>query len=125
VGRYFRNTNHLKISVFSGMAWQNTRYSRSSGSQQDQNVAAAMVGTNVKFFRFKQTNLNISSVVYPALSQPGRAFFSTNVTYYVKFFGKLNWNTSFYGNWDNQPPPYFSGSDYGTSSGLGLTFGNR
>jgi len=32
---------------------------------------------------------------------------------------------SFYGNWDNQPPPGFSGSDYGSSSGLSWTFGLR
>jgi len=37
----------------------------------------------------------------------------------------LTWNVSFYGSWDNRPPPTFSGSDYGTSSGLGWTFGNR
>jgi len=125
IGRYFKNTNHAKISAFAGLAWQNTGYSQSANSQQSQNIVAAMVGTSVKFFRFKQTNLNIDAVVYPALSQPGRAFFSTNVTYYVKLFGKLDWNTSFYGNWDNQPPANFSGSDYGTSSGLGLKFGNK
>src|SRR5262249_44290352 len=30
----------------------------------------------------------------------------------------LKWNFSFYGNWDNRPSPGFSGSDYGTSSGI-------
>jgi len=125
IGRYIKNTNHAKISVFSGLAWQNTGYSQSADFQQTQNIAAAMVGTSVKFFKFKQTNLDIYGVAFPALSQPGRAYFSTNVTYYVKLFGKLNWNTSFYGNWDNQPPAHFSSSDYGTSSGLGLTFGNK
>jgi len=125
IGRYLKNTNHAKISVFSGLTWQNTGYSPSADLQRSQNVAAAMVGTNVKFFKFKQTHLDIYAVAYPALSQLGRAYVNTNVTYYVKFFGKLNWNTSFYGTWDNQPPANFSGSDYGTSSGLGLTFGNR
>ena len=28
-----------------------------------------------------------------------------------------------YGNWDNRPPANFSGSDYGSSSGLSWTFG--
>jgi len=125
IGRYFKNTNHAKISVFAGLAWQNTKYSHSADSQSTQNLAAAMVGTNVKFFKFKQTNLDIYAVAFPALSEPGRAYFSTNISYYVKLFGKLNWNTSFYGNWDTQPPANFSGSDYGTSSGLGLTFGYK
>jgi hypothetical protein len=43
----------------------------------------------------------------------------------VKLFSNLKWNVSFYGNWDNQPPANFSGSDYGSSSGLSWTFGNR
>jgi len=25
----------------------------------------------------------------------------------VKLFSNLKWNVSFYGNWDNQPPPNF------------------
>ena len=43
--------------------------------------------------------------------------------YYIKIISNLKWNISFYGNWDNQPPPGFSGSDYGTSSGLSWTYG--
>jgi hypothetical protein len=43
----------------------------------------------------------------------------------VKLWSKLNWNISFYGNWDNRPPPRFSGSDYGSSSGLSWSFGNQ
>jgi hypothetical protein len=56
-------------------------------------------------------------VCFPALSVPGRVRFDTNASYYVKLFSNLSWNASFYGNWDNQPPQGFSGSDYGTSSG--------
>ncbi|MGC1448869.1 MAG: DUF481 domain-containing protein [Candidatus Sulfotelmatobacter sp.] len=125
LGRYFKNSNHAKISVLAGFAWQNTKYSQSTNSQDTQNLAAAMVGTEVKLFKFNKTNLNVSGTAFPALSQPGRAFFNTNVTYYVKLSRHLTWNISFYGNWDNQPPAHLSGSDYGTSSGLGWTFGNR
>jgi hypothetical protein len=50
-------------------------------------------------------------------------FINTNATYYIKITGDLSWNVSFYGNWDNQPPARYSGSDYGTSSGLSYTFG--
>jgi len=84
-----------------------------------------VIAANAKFFKFSKTNLDISATVLPALSQPGRVHFNTNATYYVKLFSNLKWNVSFYGNWDNQPPPNFSGSDYGSSSGLSWTFGNR
>ncbi len=78
-----------------------------------------------KLFQFNKTNLSFTANVFPAISQPGRVYTNFNATYYIKISGTLSWNVSFYGNWDNQPPPTFSGSDYGTSSGLSITFGNK
>jgi hypothetical protein len=125
VGRYLKNTNRANIWVLGGLAWQNTRYSQSLGEQGTQNVAAALIAGQAKFFVFNKTNLTMSGYAFPALSEPGRVYVNTSVTYYVKLFGGLNWNVSFYGNWDNQPPQSFPGSDYGASSGLGWSFGNR
>jgi Protein of unknown function, DUF481 len=125
VGRYLKNTNRAQVSVIGGMAWQNTKYSQSTTPQTSLNVAAAMVGTHVEFFRFKKTNLVVDAFAFPAVSQPGRVNLNVNATYYLKIFGEIDWNISFYGNWDNQPPMNFSGSDYGTSSGLTYTWGNK
>jgi hypothetical protein len=50
---------------------------------------------------------------------------NTDTPYYVIFFGNFTWNLSCYGNWDNEPPPHFAGSNYGISSGLGWTCGNK
>ena len=125
IGRYLKNTNRSTISVIGGLAWQNTRYSQTTVQQPNQNVAAALVGADVQLFKFDKTNLAITATVFPALSQAGRTFTNTNATYYLKFFGNFTWNLSFYGNWDSQPPAGFSGSNYGMSSGLGWTFGNK
>jgi hypothetical protein len=125
IGRYLKNTNHAAISVLAGFGWQDTRYSQSADLSGSQNIAAAVAGTEVKLFKFKKTSLSITGTAFPALSQAGRVYANTNVTYYVKLSSNLTWNVSFYGNWDNQPPAHSSGSDYGTSSGLGWTFGNR
>lgn len=125
VGRYVKNTNHAVISLSSGLAWQNTRYTQSLASQRSQNVATLLVASEVEVFKFDKTNLTIQGSVFPAISEPGRVFTSTNVSYYLKFFGNFTWNLSFYGNWDNQPPTHLSGSDYGSSSGIGWTFGNQ
>jgi len=124
IGRYLKNTNHAKISVTGGLGWQNTKYTQSLAQQGSQNVAGAIIGAQVNFFSFNKNNLSVTATAFPALSNPGRVYFDTNVTYFIKF-GNLTWNFSFYGNWDNQPPPNFAGSDYGTSSGLGWTFGNK
>ena len=125
LGRYLKNTNRTKVSVVGGLAWQNTKYSQSTDSQSKLNVVAAMVGGHAEFFRFKKTNFAVDAYAFPALSQPGRVNLNVNAAYYLKLFGEIDWNISFYGNWDNQPPMHFSGSDYGTSSGLTYSFGNK
>ncbi len=124
IGRYLKNTNRATISVLGGLAWQNTQYSQStlSGSQ---NLGAALLAADVRLFRFNKTNLDFAGVLFPVLNDPGRIKFNMNTAYYIKITSNLSWNISFYGNWDNQPPPHFSGSDYGTSSGLSWTFGMK
>jgi len=79
----------------------------------------------LQFFRFNKTNGNLSAVFLPVISQPGRVKLNLNAAYYIKLTGNLSWNVSFYGNWDNQPPTGLSSSDYGSSSGLSWTFGNK
>jgi hypothetical protein len=125
IGRYLKNTNRVSISVLTGVAWQNTQYKQSAGSLARQNVGAAMIATEFKAFAFKKTNLKADANVFPSVSEPGRLFVKTNATYYIKLFGNLSWNLSFYGDWDNRPPDTFSSSDYGSSVGLSWTFGNR
>ena len=125
IGRYLKNTNRATLSLSGGLGWQNTRYSHSLAQQGSQNVVGALINSQLNLFKFDKTNLTVTGSAFPALSDPGRIYLSTNVTYYIKVFGNLKWNVSFYGNWDNRPPPNFSGSDYGSSSGLGWTFGNR
>src|SRR5277367_2148206 len=123
IGRYLKNTNNATISLLGGLAWQSTDYDPSVAPLGQQNLGAAVVAAELKLFKFSKTNLNITATVLPALSQPGRVHFNTNVSYYVKLFSNLKWNVSFYGNWDSRPPATFSGSDYGSRSGLSWTFG--
>ena len=84
-----------------------------------------MIATEVRAFTFKKTNVNVSATLLPGISEPGRVYFRSNATYYIKLFTNLSWNFSFYGTWDNRPPGGRSGSDYGTSSGLSWTFGGN
>jgi hypothetical protein len=121
VGRYLKNTNRMRIYVVGGAVWQNTRYQ--SASANTPNLAAGLVYADANLFQFSKTNLSITAALIPAVSDPGRVHFNTNASYYIKLFRNLKWNTSFYGSWDNRPPSGFSGSDYGTSTGLTWTFG--
>jgi hypothetical protein len=97
----------------------------SIATQQAQNVGVALISLNLDAFSFKKSRLNANASVVPALTDLGRLFYKTNLAYYLKLFGKIDWNFSFYGNWDTRPPPHFQGSDYGSSTGLSWTFGNK
>jgi hypothetical protein len=126
LGRYLKNTNRFRLSVLGGPGWQRTTYTPLRTDQPPQNIAVALVTSDLQAFAFKKTRLDITCSVVPALGgQKGRVFYKTNATYYIKLFGKADWNLSFYGNWDTRPPPTFSGSDYGSSTGLSWTFGNK
>ncbi len=123
VGHYFKNTNRAKLAILGGLAWQNTQYDASTPFIPTQNLAAGLIGGELKIAKFNKTNLNLNATVFPMLNDAGRVKFNTNATYYIKITGDLSWNISFYGNWDNRPPANLPGSDYGTSSGLSWTFG--
>jgi hypothetical protein len=125
VGRYLKNTNRASISVLGGIGWQNVSYGQNVSGQGTQSTAVGLVATEIKAFKFKKTNLDVSASLTPSISGPGRVHFNTNATYYVKIINDLSWNFSFYGSWDSHPPATFPKSDYGTSSGLSWTFGNR
>lgn len=124
IGRFLKNTNRTTIAVVGGLAWQNTVYN-DSAVVPAQNATTALIAAEVKAFRFKKMNLDLTAELYPFLSEPGRVRFNTNASYYLKLFSNVSWNVSFYGSWDNNPPDHFAGSDYGTSSGLKWTFGNQ
>jgi len=124
IGRYLKNTNRTMISLLGGLAWQNTVYNPTLLPTPTQNLAAAMITTDVKLFRFNKTNLDLNAVLLAGLSEPGQVYFSTNASYYIKITGNLSWNVSFYGNWNNRPPGNLPGSDYGTASGVSWTFGS-
>jgi hypothetical protein len=123
VGRYLINTNNASVAVLGGAAWQRTAYESSVPQSNNQDLSAGLVYGEASLFRFSKTKFSANALVLPALSDPGRVRVNTNATYYIKILSNLKWNFSFYGNWDNQPPPNLSGSDYGTSSGLSWTFG--
>jgi hypothetical protein len=123
VGRYLKNTNKVSIALLGGGAWQSTNYNVAVTPFTKEEIVAALIYGNVKFFKFSKTNLDLSTTITPALNDPGRVRFDTNASYYIKIIGNLNWNVSFYGNWDNRPPSGIPGSDYGSSSGLSWTYG--
>lgn len=125
VGRYFKKTSNVKISGTGGLVWQQTTYESSVTSTDVQSILGAMLLGKVQYVRFKKMSLVLTADAIPSLSEVGRFYFNTNASYFLKLFGEINWNLSFYGNWDTKPPAGTTGNDYGLNSGLSWTFGNQ
>jgi hypothetical protein len=125
IGRYFKNSETLSLAFTGGLAYQNTIYSPTAQPEGPSDVLTALLAGSLNMVSFKKTNLTVTVTALPALSQPGRLFFNTNGSFFLKLFSNLTFNLAFYGNWDTQPPSNYSGSDYGFSSGLGWTFGSQ
>lgn len=125
VGRHIKNTGGNSFTVYGGVAWQQISYQQDVIAAKTQYVTSALIGGDMELFRFNRTTIQVNAKLLPAISEPGRLHFTLDSSYYVKLWGKLNWNFTFYDNWDNRPPPGFSGSDYGTSTGLSMIFGSR
>ena len=125
IGRYLKNTNRASISLTGGFGWQQINYQQQFLASATQYVTAGLIASHLNLFYFDRTTLNVNAILLPALSDPGRLHLNLNTSYYVKLWKNISWNISFYGNWDNRPPPGFSGSDYGANSGVSWSFGNR
>lgn len=123
IGRNIANRGSMYFTVYGGFAWQQINYQRAKIPSPTQQVTTGLLGTQLKLYRFNRTNLSVSANLLPAISDAGRVQFFLNTSYYVKLWGQLNWNLTFYGNWDNRPPTGFASSDYGMSSGLSINFG--
>jgi hypothetical protein len=130
VGRFLKNTSRVRFLVLGGLAWQRATYVSAAETPLEthllQNIGAAFVHSNLQVFSFKNTRLNVDARVIPALRpERGRIFTRIDVSYYVKLFGKIDWDISFYANRDTQPPAQLPSSDFGSSTGLSWTFGTR
>ena len=82
-----------------GSAWQNTKYSPTEQSEAAQDILALLVNSSLRVVTFSKTNLDVTVSALPALSDPGRFFFNTNATFYVKLWSNLKYNLSLYGTW--------------------------
>ena len=117
VGRYLRKTSNVRMSVVGGMVWQGTSYESSVSTASREDMLGLMLLGTASYVKFKKTTLALTFNAIPSLTAPGRFYFNTNASYFLKLFGQINWNLSFYGNWDTQPPAGTSGNDSASTRG--------
>jgi hypothetical protein len=81
IGRYLKNTNNTMISIYSGVAWENIAYHDKVIPASNQQVTSALIVEEMQLFRFDKTNLNLTAIVLPGLSKPGRVHTNLNIAY--------------------------------------------
>lgn len=124
VGRFLTNRSDFKASLTGGLSYQSTNYEAGVSGEESGDILAFLLNGRLSYVRFKQTSLYVNANALPALNDWGRVFYNVNANYYLQLFGDLDWNLSFYGNWDSRPPTGSSGSDFGVNSGLSISFGD-
>ena len=122
IGKLLKDTNNARFSLTGGLAYQSTRYDLRTSRLSPPNALAGMVSMDLHLFHFKKTTFDLSASALPVLTEPGRIRTYVNSAYSVQIISNLWIKFSFYGNWDNRPPIYLSGSDYGASSGVSWSF---
>jgi hypothetical protein len=112
IGLNIKNTGGTFFTVYGGLAWQKIDYEQAILPARTQQVTSGLLGSKLRLFRFDRTTLTVNASLLPAISGPGRIHFNLTSSYYIKLWGKLDWNLTVYDSWDNRPPPGFAGSDY-------------
>lgn len=118
LGYYLSNTPALQFGITAGVAYLDSRY-RDDG---DEKSLVLLLTGDLHIFQFKKTELTLTPVLLPSITDRGRVHFNVNSMYKIQIVSNFWWNISFYGNWDNRPPFASGHADYGTSSGLTYTF---
>ena len=121
VGRNLAQTEHTRLSVFSGIVGTRENYSESVGKPKTTN-ADAIVGADFATFRFSSTDIRSRLSLFPSLTTPGRTRLQLTSDLRIKIVKDLWWGFHVYENFDSKPPVRADKNDLGVSTSLGWKF---
>jgi putative salt-induced outer membrane protein YdiY len=119
-GRYLLRSASQYLSVGSGLAWTNERYTDPAVPTKDS--AEVYLGTEFMTEKLKVTDLVTRFTYYPSLTIDDRYRISYRFDLDFNLPGDWYFRIGLFENFDNQPPPDLSRNDYGWSNSFGLKF---
>jgi len=122
LGHVFSHTNSTFIIGYAGATWNRERYSSQATVDRTGDSAEAIFGTQMNFFRFRTTDINLAAQLYPSLTDLGRVRFSLNTSLKLRVAKRLDWTFGYFLDFDSRPPQNLPKSDYGSTSGLAWRF---
>jgi hypothetical protein len=119
-GRTLFQSNRGALSVNGGLDLN----VEDSGSARNSSVEAfAAIEYSLYKLSTPQSNLVISAIAFPNLTESGRFRWQVDTTWRQQLFKNIYWDWTFYASGDNDPPESAaSKSDYGLITSLGWTF---
>lgn len=121
VGRTMLQSEHGELSFNGGLDLN----LEDSGVDQNSSVEA-FAAVEYSLFKYSglQSNLVVSAIAFPSLTESGRFRWQVDTTWRQEIFNNMFWDWTLYASGDNQPPASAnSESDYGIVTSLGWSFG--
>ena len=94
-------------------------------SEDSQNSAEGLLGIQFKKFRYKEPEIDISSIVviYPSITEQGRVRATIDIKASIDLVSDVYFALTFYDNYDSDPPSVdASQNDYGIVASIGYSF---
>lgn len=118
-GRFLIKNNKTRWAMSAGLAAsQELRTDKNKAQLEGQLIT----DYSYYFFTPTKTDLNISLVLYPGITQSERLRGNFDTKLRWEIVSDLTWDLTYYYSWDNQPPAEAASSDTGITTSLGYTF---
>jgi len=119
-GRFLIKNNRSRWSASAGLAA--SRELRKVDSNET--LLEGQLSTDYSYFFFSptKTDLNLSLVLYPGITESERLRGNLDVKLRWEIVKDLFWDMTYYFTWDNQPPTGASSEDTGVTTSIGYTF---
>ncbi|MEM1402482.1 MAG: DUF481 domain-containing protein [Pseudomonadota bacterium] len=120
-GRYFIDTNKSKLN--GALALQALEEQSGVGETQESIEAVISLGYSYWHFDTPEVNLDLTTSVYPSLTEQGRVRADSTATLKWEIINDLFWDFSAWGSYDSSTIEEAAGEfDWGVTTGLGWNF---
>lgn len=118
--RIFVKTNRTIFTSSGGIVYTKENYFPEA--QSDRNNAEALAGFTFATYHFRGSEINITTFVFPSLSDPGRVRVDSYVYWKLEITSDLYWKVSLINNYDSRPPNDAINNNLSATSSVGWSF---
>jgi putative salt-induced outer membrane protein YdiY len=123
IGRRIYRTDRTNFSVLAGGVYTHENYSSAiASSVPDRSNGELLFSASFSTFRFKTTDVRVTTSIFPSISDPGRIRINTDGSLKFELVRDLYWKLSMYENYDSRPPINVPKTDTGVTTSLGWSF---